>query len=93
MKLGQRALRNPELAWMADASCKGLPSGLFHPSDGDNHTAYEAKRICAACPVKQTCLDFAITNSERSGIWGGLNLPERRRYAKLRRLRETTDAS
>jgi WhiB family transcriptional regulator, redox-sensing transcriptional regulator len=37
-----------------------------------------AKTICAACPVRDECLQHAVTSDERYGIWGGLNQEERR---------------
>lgn len=38
----------------------------------------EAKTICATCPVKEQCLEFAIKNDERDGVWGGLTAKERK---------------
>jgi hypothetical protein len=35
-------------------------------------------QVCAACPVRQPCLDYAITNRISDGIWGGLTERERR---------------
>lgn len=35
------------------------------------------KAICAACPSRTACLDFAIANDQREGIWGGLTERER----------------
>lgn len=37
----------------------------------------EAKRLCALCPVKAECLEYANDNDEREGIWGGLTPQER----------------
>jgi WhiB family redox-sensing transcriptional regulator len=37
-----------------------------------------AKRICAECPVRQECLEYALRVREPFGIWGGLNETERR---------------
>jgi WhiB family redox-sensing transcriptional regulator len=37
----------------------------------------EAKRICAYCPVRQACLDYALNAGEPHGIWGGLTPGER----------------
>lgn len=39
----------------------------------------EAKAICRRCPLMQACADYAITNNEPRGTWGGLTAPERRR--------------
>ena len=38
----------------------------------------EAKLVCASCPVREKCLDYAIRNYEMYGIWGGHTAPERR---------------
>ncbi|HJR18350.1 MAG TPA: WhiB family transcriptional regulator, partial [Actinomycetota bacterium] len=43
----------------------------------------EAKRICAQCAVRDECLDYALANDERFGIWGGLSERERRRVKRL----------
>jgi WhiB family redox-sensing transcriptional regulator len=37
-----------------------------------------AKRICADCPVRRECLEYALRVREPFGIWGGLNESERR---------------
>jgi WhiB family redox-sensing transcriptional regulator len=36
-----------------------------------------AKRVCATCPVKPACQEFAIANRIKAGVWGGLNEKER----------------
>jgi len=50
---------------------------LFFPAKGIN--ARPAKRVCALCPVRQACLDFALQAGERHGIWGGHSPDERAR--------------
>jgi WhiB family redox-sensing transcriptional regulator len=37
-----------------------------------------AKQVCAACPARVDCLDYALRVSEPLGIWGGLDPAERR---------------
>ncbi len=37
-----------------------------------------AKAICAVCPVKAPCLQYALEIREPHGIWGGLNELERK---------------
>ena len=34
--------------------------------------AKAAAQVCDRCPVRQTCLDYAIDNHIEDGIWGGL---------------------
>jgi WhiB family redox-sensing transcriptional regulator len=48
-------------------------------------SAQPAKRICAACPVINECLDYALRTSAREGIWGGLSERERRKVKQQRR--------
>ena len=45
-----------------------------------------AKRICAVCPVRQLCLDYALETREGHGVWGGLNETERRAILKRKAL-------
>jgi hypothetical protein len=49
---------------------------VFFPERGES--AGPARRVCAACPVRQPCLDYAISNRIVHGIWGGLTERERR---------------
>ena len=49
---------------------------MFFPERGES--AEPARQVCAACPVRQPCLDYAITNRITHGIWGGLTERERR---------------
>ena len=42
----------------------------------------EAKKICTGCEVKAECLEYALANDERFGIWGGLSERERRRLRR-----------
>ena len=62
--------------WRELAACRGADLNLFFPERGE--TAGPARQVCAACPVRQACLDYAITNRITHGIWGGLTERERR---------------
>lgn len=72
-------------SWESRAACRGLESTAFVPPvTGESaRTRREreamAKQICAACPVRMDCLDYALRVHEPIGIWGGLNEPERKR--------------
>ncbi len=68
------------LAWQTDALCSQTDPEAFFPEKGGS--TRDAKRICGACEVRAQCLDYALQNDERFGIWGGLSERERR---KLRR--------
>ena len=43
----------------------------------------EAKRICADCPVRIECLNYALRRDERYGVWGGMSERERRRLKRM----------
>jgi WhiB family redox-sensing transcriptional regulator len=74
--------------WQRHAACRGEDSTYyFAPSYFEKRgekLAREAvaKRICAACPVRQPCLDYALETREGHGVWGGLNETERRAILK-----------
>jgi WhiB family redox-sensing transcriptional regulator len=74
----------PEGEWRERAACLAFPSILFFGVD-DNETPVErrgreerAKEICAICPVRKECLDYALATKEPYGIWGGLTEVERK---------------
>lgn len=69
------------LAWRRDAECRDLDPNLFFPVGvtGDALDQIEAaKQICSACPVREECLEFAITSNQEFGVWGGTSEEERR---------------
>ncbi len=74
-------------AWMLEARCLDADPEAFFPEKGGS--TREAKRICAACPVRVECLDYALRNDERFGIWGGLSERERRRAKRVTGPRHT----
>lgn len=71
------------LSWRTRAACQGLDPSIFYP--GSDEEADEAKAICAACEVRETCLEYALSNRERDGVWGGCTEKERRRIVRQRR--------
>ncbi|MFO7779763.1 MAG: WhiB family transcriptional regulator [Nitriliruptoraceae bacterium] len=68
-------------AWMLEAKCLDADPEAFFPEKGGS--TREAKRICGTCPVRSDCLEHALANDERFGIWGGLSERERRRAKRL----------
>lgn len=69
-------------SWKQLANCVGRDPDLFFPERGA-HTA-EAKRVCHECVVREQCLEYALDNGEKFGIWGGLSERERRRVRRER---------
>lgn len=55
--------------------------------------AGEAKAICAQCPVRAACLEFAIATNQPYGIWGGANASERRSIRRRRLAERRRQAS
>ena len=68
------------LAWQSDALCAQTDPEAFFPEKGGS--TRDAKKICASCEVRAQCLEYALQNDERFGIWGGLSERERRKLRK-----------
>ena len=66
--------------WQEKALCAQTDPEAFFPEKGGS--TREAKRICQGCEVKDECLEYALANDERFGIWGGLSERERRRLKR-----------
>ncbi len=69
--------------WREHAACQGIEPEIFYPVEDD--VAEPAKEVCAQCPVAASCLEHALTNRERDGVWGGATERERRRMVRQRR--------
>ncbi|WP_081710038.1 WhiB family transcriptional regulator [Arthrobacter sp. 35W] len=69
-----------ELGWQTDALCAQTDPEAFFPEKGGS--TRDAKKVCGACNVRAQCLEYALSNDERFGIWGGLSERERRRLRK-----------
>jgi WhiB family redox-sensing transcriptional regulator len=41
--------------------------------------------ICKECPVRTTCLEYALSHGIKEGVWGGVSERGRRRILKERR--------
>lgn len=92
-----RIRQAPDRAWMARAACRGRPSDMFFPQvDERKAKGIElygiARRVCAGCPVRPDCLEYALANREYLGMWGGLTPAERRalQQARVRRAEAQT---
>lgn len=69
-----------ELGWQERALCAQTDPEAFFPEKGGS--TREAKKVCVGCEVRAECLEYALENDERFGIWGGLSERERRRLKK-----------
>ena len=71
------------LAWRQRGACRGVDPDIFYPLTDEE--ADEAKGICAGCQVRESCLEYALSNREKDGVWGGATERERRRILRQRR--------
>jgi len=74
--------------WRQHASCRTTDPDLFFPvgTTGPAIGQIEgAKAVCATCPSKAPCLEYALTTHQDSGIWGGASEEERRAIRRQRR--------
>ncbi|MES2092864.1 MAG: WhiB family transcriptional regulator [Actinomycetota bacterium] len=69
-----------QLGWQTDSLCAQTDPEAFFPEKGGS--TRDAKKICTSCEVRTQCLEYALANDERFGIWGGLSERERRKLRK-----------
>lgn len=81
----------PDVIWEDRAACEGMER-LFFGRDGEPRLERKiretkAQTVCMSCPMRVRCLNYALRNSIRHGIWGGLNYEDRVRERRLRNRR------
>ena len=69
-----------EIGWQDQALCAQTDPEAFFPEKGGS--TREAKKVCRSCDVRAECLEYALENDERFGIWGGMSERERRRLKR-----------
>jgi WhiB family redox-sensing transcriptional regulator len=91
-----------DLDWMLDGNCLDRDPELFHPVLGEgNGKRRRAKSVCGGCPVKEQCLEYAVTVPNRDfdgkpcgwvdGVWGGTVKFERDRMRRERGINLLTE--
>jgi WhiB family redox-sensing transcriptional regulator len=71
--------------WQHSAACRDEDSELFFPVSDMGPGAEQvkqAKAVCAQCPVRSACLEYALDNGLDYGIFGGATERERRDLAR-----------
>lgn len=82
------------VGWRHRAACRGADASwyfapnYFEKRQEKNAREAKAKAVCAGCPVRVDCLEYAIRLREPHGLWGGLNEMERRAILRRRSLEE-----
>lgn len=73
----------PELdrSWIARAACRGMATNSFYPGQGESTSL--PVTICQGCDVRRACLEYALLNNERFGVWGGKSEKQRRVMRRL----------
>ncbi len=84
-------LDDERTGWQAQANCMGVDPDLFFPERGGS--TREAKEVCRGCVVREDCLEYALANGEKFGIWGGMSERERRRVRRARALSQRQGAA
>lgn len=59
------------------------PEIWFPESGGENFQFRMAKKFCSQCPVQKECAEYAISEPDLLGIWGGLTVKDRQRIRGL----------
>jgi len=77
---GLPGIDGEDQGWQESALCAETDPEAFFPEKGGS--TREAKKICTGCEVRSECLEYALSNDERFGIWGGLSERERRRLRR-----------
>jgi WhiB family transcriptional regulator, redox-sensing transcriptional regulator len=80
-----------DVSWQDQANCMGVDPDLFFPERGAS--TREAKEVCRGCVVRLDCLEYALDNAEKFGIWGGMSERERRRLRRARTLTRRSEAA
>jgi len=74
-------------SWRESAACRFLDTEVFFPISKTGLglvEIQEAKEVCSRCPVRPSCLSFALDTRQGYGIWGGYDEEERRLMLRQR---------
>ncbi|WP_393075123.1 WhiB family transcriptional regulator [Streptomyces sp. LN704] len=61
--------------WRDFAACAGAYDEMFPSSNP--HEIENAKSYCRPCPVREQCLQWALSTNQEFGVWGGLSEAQR----------------
>ena len=91
LRLPGRRPRDGTADWRDQAACRTVDPELFFPVGKAGPALLQigqAKQVCAGCPVRTPCLQWALDSGQEAGVWGGTSEDERRalRYQLSQRL-------
>mgnify|MGYP001818738811 CR=1 FL=1 len=70
--------------WYDQAECLDLPAEWFFPA-GPGLSLRKAQAVCANCSVRAECLEYALDEFEKDGVWGGESALQRKKMRRERR--------
>jgi hypothetical protein len=76
----QQLLINMNESWRKDTVCSKTKTIDWFSDEKDQ--VKMAKEACRKCPVADKCLEFAVRNKERFGVWGGFTPRERNKITR-----------
>ena len=65
------------------AACRDVDPELFFPLGSGplaGHQIRPAKSVCSRCPVREPCLNWALSTGQQEGVWGGQDPDQRRAH-------------
>lgn len=84
----------PQIHWRHRAACQGKDPDMFFGEPDADHAGRpkadwqaklnEGKRVCFSCPVRTTCLNYALEHRIMWGLWGGVSQNDRRKLIRER---------
>lgn len=77
--------------WQQQAECRNYPHLDWYTNRGESTQLQQ--QICMGCPVRSECLEYALANREKWGIWGGKSERQRIRIRRGIRPTSTGDAA
>ena len=80
--MARTALVSAPADFFEDAACRTADTSVFFPTSETE--AGPAKAICAQCPVREQCLEYALEVRPSDGVWGGMTPIERHRAVRRR---------
>jgi WhiB family redox-sensing transcriptional regulator len=76
-------LSDSDISWQIEAACLDTGNEKYFADPNKDHTLItDAKKVCKTCDVRWRCLDFALNNNIKHGVWGGFTPSERNSYLK-----------
>ncbi|WP_238154857.1 WhiB family transcriptional regulator [Kribbella soli] len=57
--------------WQAMGACRSTGDDTWFPDETDTTGKTNAVDRCGFCPVRRSCLAYALSSGQEYGVWGG----------------------